>query len=614
VLKGSQPDFYRSPSAIALSPDGKLAYVTDATAARLYVIDVGEAAKVAEVLLHGQPRAVAVARPEGTIYVAERLAGTVAVIDPKTLKVKGRLHARKWPIGLAIAQNAKKLFVLNQDTNTVCVFDISGKAPHFVKEIPVVREPNHAAVTPDERLTLVTNLLPKVALTDPTAGAVISVIDNEKLVLKANIRLPAGTTSLRGIAISPNGRWAYAVHTLGRFHLPITQLERGWVNTYALTIIDLEKLNRLATLLLDTLTQGAANPHDVICSADGSTLYVTHTGVHEVSAIDIKLVHELLEGRVPEPLAKLQDGMQPNIWVRLQHDPKVIRELENDLTALYIARAIKRMPTGGRGPKGIAVVPGSACALVANYYSGNVALLDTSAGKVLRTISLGPQKEPDAARRGEMLFHDATIAFQRWHSCATCHPNNGRTDALRWDFLRDGIGNPKDTPSLVLVAKTPPYNRRALRKTIDEVAYTAVTAGHFIVPSDEQVRDLKAYLESLSPEPNPFRGPNGQLSEAARRGKLIFETKADCIRCHRPPYYTDHKMHNVGVLTPNEPDGRYDTPTLIEVWRTAPYLHDGRALTLKDVLTTFNKKDLHGHTSELSEQELNDLVAFLKSL
>ncbi len=504
--------------------------------------------------------------------------------------------------------------MLNQDSHTISVFDISGQAPQFLKEIPAVREPLYAALTPDERLTIVTNLLPYGALTDPTVGAVVTVIDNAKLSVASTVRLPPGTTALRGVAVNPNGKWAYAVHGLARFHLPITQLERGWVNTYALSIIDLSSLSRTATLLLDTLTQGAANPFEVACTPDGTTLYVTHAGVHELSVIDIRLVHQLLEGKVPESLANLQDGMQPNIWVRLQRDGAVVRELENDLTALYIAGALERIPTGGNSPRGLALLPNGSGVLVANYYSGSLALVDIAAGKPARTIWLGPQKEPDPVRHGEMLFHDATFAFQRWHSCASCHPNNGRTDALRWDFLRDGIGNPKDTPSLVLVAKTAPYNRRATRRSMDEVAYTAVTSGHFIVPNKDQVRDLEAYLESLSPEPNPNLGPNGQLSDAARRGKAIFEGKADCVRCHPPPLYTDRKMHNVGIITPNEPDGRYDTPTLVELWRTAPYLHDGRALTLRDVLTTFNKEDLHGSTSKLSEQELEDLIAFLKSL
>ena len=58
----------------------------------------------------------------------------------------------------------------------------------------------------------------------------------------------------------------------------------------------------------------------------------------------------------------------------------------------------------------------------------------------------------------------------------------------------------------------------------------------------------------------------------------------------------------------------YVTPTLIEVWRTAPYLHDGRYTTIKEVVTKGNHADMRGRTSHLKEQEIDDLVAFVKSL
>ncbi|MFV1968335.1 MAG: c-type cytochrome, partial [Pirellulaceae bacterium] len=251
---------------------------------------------------------------------------------------------------------------------------------------------------------------------------------------------------------------------------------------------------------------------------------------------------------------------------------------------------------------------------VANYYSGTIAVLNAETGKLQDTIELGPQPEPGPARRGESIFHDATHAFQRWHSCASCHPNQGRVDGLRWDFLRDGIGNGKDTPSLVLVDKTAPLNRLATRKDVRECALTSLTAGHMIVPTDEVVEDLRAYLVSLKPEPNPYLEPDGQRSAAAARGKVLFGGKAHCAGCHPAPYFTDKKMHNIGVLSRNEPDGRYDTPTLIEGHRTAPYLHDGRALTLKEVFTVHDEQGHHGKAHTLTDAELDDLVAYLRSL
>jgi cytochrome c peroxidase len=77
------------------------------------------------------------------------------------------------------------------------------------------------------------------------------------------------------------------------------------------------------------------------------------------------------------------------------------------------------------------------------------------------------------------------------------------------------------------------------------------------------------------------------------------------------------KLHDVGTGAddPSEKLGpKYDTPTLLGIYRTPPYLHHGKAKTLRDVLTTCNKEDKHGKTSQLMNEQIDDLVEFLKSL
>ena len=614
--KSASSSVYRSPLAIAVAPDGKTAYVADWTANNVTVLDLAKNAKRAETPLSGQPSGLALSGDGKTLYVAERLAKTVAVIDTASNKVKSRIAIGHWAVAVALAKKANRLYVCNEDNHTVTAVDLSQSPPKIIKEIPAIREPSCVAVTPDESRVVITNLLPQGVSTDPTVAAEVTIIDGNRLEPVANVKLTPGSMSVYGACISPCGKWAYVVHGLGRFNLPITQLERGWVNTYALSVIDVAAGTRYVTMLLDDLSQGAANPHTVVCSKDGKRLWISHFGVHEVSMIDIGLVHELLQGKVPKPLAELKDGMRPNVWMRIKEKPETMAELENDLTALYIAGAIRRVRTGGQGPKGLALLPGEQKLLVGNYYSGEVAVLDAQTGKQLAKISLGTQKQPDAARRGEALFHDATLCFQRWHSCASCRANQGRVDALRWDFLNDGIGNPKDTPSLVFVGETTPLDHRATSESVHAHVRSSILAGLMIVPTDQQVDDLQAYITSLRPEPNPHLTKEGQLCKAAKRGKALFEGKADCVRCHPAPYFTDQKTHNLGFidLPYNEKDGLYDTPTLIEGWRTAPYLHDGRALTFMDVLKNYNPRDIHGKTKELSEKELADLVEYLKSL
>ncbi len=603
----ADPPVYRSPLVLAVSPDGRTLYVSDRTAGCVTVVDPAIGKPVKDIALGEEPCGLALSADGRTLYVALRQAHAVALIDTASGQVTGRIPVGHWPVALALGAKGKRLYTCNRGDHTVSAVDLA--AGREVKRVPVVREPSCAAVTPDESRVVVTNLLPAGAGTDVRLAAEVSILDASALS-SSQVKLPAGSTVVTGVCTSPDGRWAYAVHTLGRFNLPITQLERGWVHTYALSILDVPAGKLLATLLLDDLGGGAADPWAVVRSADGRTLWISHAGIDQVSRIDTALVHELLEGRVPPEVAKVNDGLRENVWVEISRDRRAIAKLGDDLTALHVAGAIRRFPAGGQGPRGLALSPDGRRLCVANYFSGTVGVLDATSGRLLGALPLGPQPQADAARRGEIYFHDATRSFQAWHSCATCHPD-GRVDGLPWDFMRDGIGNGKDVVSLVLMHQTSPHNRRATRADPRECMRTGVTGSHLVVPAPADVEDLTAYAASLKPEPNPL-GP--ALAEAAARGKRLFEGKAQCAGCHPAPLFTDNKTRDVGIHTPNEPDGQYDTPSLVEVYRTAPYFHDGRAATLKDVLTTHDPGEKHGLASLLTPQEREDLIAYLLSL
>jgi cytochrome c peroxidase len=208
-----------------------------------------------------------------------------------------------------------------------------------------------------------------------------------------------------------------------------------------------------------------------------------------------------------------------------------------------------------------------------------------------------------------MLFNDASLCFQQWQSCASCHPGDARIDGLNWDLLNDGIGNPKSTRSMLLAHRTTPVMWRGVR----DRAETAVRAGikhiQFTERPEEDAVAIDWYLKSLKPVPSPYL-IKGRFSEAARRGQKLF-AQADCARCHPAPLYTDQKAHNLGTGKGPDQGQAMVTPTLVEVWRTAPYLHDGRATTIKEMLTRFNPGDVHGKTSRLSGDQINDLAEFV---
>ena len=605
----------RSPFDVAYSPDGALLAASDRTAGTLAVIDTADTKVARQVPVAGEPTGVVWSADGRAVFVAEYATGGVAEIDPKAGKVVRRFAVGPRPVGLALAPKRNLLLAANSAMDSVSAVDLAtGKER---ARVPVSREPVAIAVTPDETFAVVANLLPKGDAQDTAQAAALTLIDLEALKPLGDIRLPSGSTCLRDVAVSPDGRWAYAVHTVGRFTLPTTQLERGWINTNALSVIDLGKREVYATVLLDRLSEGAADPWGIALSKDGATAWISLAGVHQLARVDLRNLHALLTGKRPIPKemadAARQDPSTMNAWLEIAKDTAARKLLVNDLAALYVAGLNRRTNVPGKGPRGLDVSPDGRRVAVATYFAGAVTTTDT-AGKVLATVSLGPSREPDAARKGESIFHDATYCFQHWLTCATCHPG-GRADGLNWDLLNDGIGNPKNTRSLLWTDRTPPVMAHGVRASME----VAVTAGfrfiQFCEPGPGVAEAVQEYLRALTPETSPYRLPNGDLSAKARRGQAVFESpKTQCLRCHPGPLFTDLKMYDVGTRSEIDSAGEFDNPTCVELWRTAPYLHDGSAVTIEEVFTKFNKHDKHGVTSHLTKEELDDLVEYLLSL
>jgi cytochrome c peroxidase len=213
-------------------------------------------------------------------------------------------------------------------------------------------------------------------------------------------------------------------------------------------------------------------------------------------------------------------------------------------------------------------------------------------------------------------------------SCASCH-FDGEHDGRTWLFT----SGPRNTTTLRGIAETRPFHWSADRDEVQDFEFTVRTlqAGSGLItagdPNPElgppnagrsaDLDALAAYVLSLTVKPGPFGGN-------VDRGRAIFNRgDVGCVTCHTAPRYSDSTitanpfvLHDVGTGGgPGERLGSaFDTPALRGIWDTAPYLHDGSAPTLRDVIVTRNSSDRHGHTSQLSESEIADLIAFLRSL
>jgi len=591
-----------SPTALAASADGQTLYVACAAAKQVLVWDARQR-QITKVLgLPGEPSGLDLSQDGKRLFVTcAGPVGQVCVLDTASGKVLKTLAAGHTALSPVLSHDAKTLFVCNRFNNAISVFDL--RKDREAARIPVAREPVSAALTQDGRFLLVANHLPRGRSDAPYVAATVSVIDTALRKVVKELRLPNGSINLRQICVSPDGKHACVAQTVGRFQVPVTQIARGWVNTSAFTLIDLASLEVLNTVLLDDVDRGAANPWAAAWSGDGRWLCVTHAGTQELSVIDFPALLKKLAALPATPTPLATNSYASSLSAT---------DVPNDLSFLYGLR--RRVPLNGQGPRAM-VVAGNRV-FVAGYFWDGLDVVDLSAANpAAQAVTLNPGYKPTTLRRGEMYFNDATICFQGWQSCASCHDEDARVDGLNWDLLNDGIGNPKDTKSLILSYQTPPVMSLGVRSTAEVAVRSGIQNSLGTALPEEVAAAMDEWLKSLQPAPSPYL-VNGRLSEAARRGETLFKSPdTGCMNCHEPPLFTDLRSYNVGTYNAfDREDREFDTPTLRELWRTAPYLHDGSAATIRDVLTTSNPKDEHGKTSRLSARDIDDLAEYLLSL
>ena len=617
------------PERMTLTPDKKhIALVGGQSQGRLLLIDAETLRIEKSVNMGHTPSDVTVFQSDGVMmaYVANRFDGDISVVDLVAEKEIARWEAGREPIALEVMRDGKQLVV-------------TGASP--------------------EGSMLYNNALLRVRIFDTTTGdaTVISLF--------------VGLMNARDLVISRDGRYAFLSCILGHFeHLP-TNVGGGWINENVLVAIDLEAKTFADTVFVDNATHGAANPWGLAVSDDNRFLIAAQAGSDEVAILNLQRTIFRLDNRpyrnssgmgqypsqVPNDTASTMpacvriplgvkgmrcvaidvqnNGAKGRIFCTAAYEDLIGRiDFEIEDPVVY-SPDYNIHPDGPPKPKHIEPLQkivdhpnGEKTFEALNglpYQDGGTptrltferleTVISHKGFSVERSIArLGPPVIWDTVRRGEVLFHDGVYCRQQWQSCVSCHPD-GRADGINWDLLNDGTNNPKNTKSLLYSHETPPSMASGVRAD----AETAVRAGvHSILfaflPSEEDYRAMDEYLKAMRPVPSP-RLINGELSDSAKRGKLLFnDDRTGCSICHpESNYFTDLEKHDVGT------QGRdfyraYDTPTLVEVWRTAPYLHDGRYATIRELIVEGKHYAPDNRLEKLTEEELNDLIEYVLSL
>jgi cytochrome c peroxidase len=275
---------------------------------------------------------------------------------------------------------------------------------------------------------------------------------------------------------------------------------------------------------------------------------------------------------------------------------------------------------------------------------------------------------PAKVQLGRRLFFDPLLSRDRTVSCASCHnPDHGFAST---DVVAIGIGGHKgrrNAPTLLNVGygtsffwdgRAASLEEQALRpiedademgSSVEETLRRLRTDSTYVtqfreafggaVSADHLAGALASFQRALVSGDSAidrFHASNFKaLTDGERQGLWLFESRGNCWRCHSGPNLTDGRFHNTGVswgaipgdagrfeTTRQEADrGAFKTPTLRDVARTAPYMHDGSMATLEDVVRYYSRGgnsnphlDRHLKPLNLSDDEVRHLVAFLTAL
>jgi YVTN family beta-propeller protein len=596
ALGAAAPGRFLSPDDMALSADGARLYIVCGGSDELLVVDRTSKAVCARIPVGRLPRGVA-ASPDGSrIYVTNSWSDTVSEIDAAALRVVRQIPTGFEPTGVAVDGSGEYLYIGNRLSDDVSVIDL--KSGRDMRRLVAGRGASWAAAPPGGSRAYITHIYPKPGHFRSQPHSEITAIDTATRTVAARLPLE-NAAGVFHVAFSKDGGVGIAALLRPKNLIPLAHVEHGWVFGDSLAVFGPE-IGGVVQLPLDEIESFFSLPFGVAIDPKGSKAYVSASGSNEVAILDLRRVVAAATGKDAAALA-------------------------NDLSAA--ARYVTARIAVGRNPRSVVLSPDGSMLYVANRLDDTISVIDTARAEIATTIPLGGPKELTAERRGERLFYSSGYAFGHQFGCANCHLDS-TFDGLSWDLEPDGFGvDIVDNRSLEEVADTAPFKWNGGNPDLQTEC--GVRTERFFFRSQgfrgAELEDLVSYIKSIPLRPNRYRLPDGQLTPAQERGKAIFERTArkdgtpipdelQCFVCHSGPHYTTQTLADVGTGKPTDRSPKVDIPHLTNVVYSAPYLHDGSARTLEEIWTVLNPKDQHGVTNDLTKDELNDLIEFLKTL
>ncbi|MFL5344950.1 MAG: c-type cytochrome [Hyalangium sp.] len=661
-----------SSGSVALSQDDAFLYVADSDNGIVSVVDTTARTKVAEIKVGIDPQRIAVG-PDDTVYVSNRGSRSVSVIRRGQWTEAARLDVGVEPMGLGLSGDGRTLYVVNTDTldstehGSLMAFDTGTLKQLW--ELPVGDEPRGLALLENDKalitlhrqgdvvqVDLANRDRPKLAKagTDIYQKANATKLGQGKQSGSFDVLPSSGVNSFhpRGveeIVVTPDGERAFAAGRWAR------ETSIGTPGTNPNDPDPTPTPTPTPTPMPPPTTSpgggglyggggpcgtGAiASPGLITLEADSATPLVDDLNASCGSGDDKDYPPSTITS--PEPTEPIQGPTAAVVdptgaWLfvvnRETNNVAVMptnRRKGDDLTfSTASSSSVRQLVRVGAGPTGIALRRDGTKAYVYNSFDHTLTTLaGDGLGHTLNIHEEGPRLKlaedvlPPDAVMGRKLFFSAIdsrmTAANVGAACSTCH-HDGRDDGHTWEFP-DG---PRQTPTLAgrMITKTAPFHWSGEFPTLRDFLEVTVRQrmGGGLVDT-QMAGQLAAFIDVMPTPDNPYK--RSEPSEAQQRGAQVF-LKAQCNECHTGETLTNNKQANVGtfVVDGSDPDNAavrqrgLNTPSLLGVARSAPYLHDGSAATIKDRLLKTRYSDQHGQTSQLTDPELDDLVEFLRTL
>ena len=607
---GSQPASFQrwGGGALALSPDGTRLLAVNPDSNTVSLIDTLTSQRISEIPVGLDPRTAVIDSSGSFAYIANRGADEIVVLDLISLEILHRTTTADQPIGVALSPNGNLLAVAELGADQIRILDPATYAT--LELISVDDRPHGLAFTPDGKHLLVSHLL---------AGTVTEIALNY---------------NCRYLPLIPHRTLGFGLQAFldpcQPFPPSSTRTTTTWPNVGP------------APAVIPSLDGTRAYLPQTMANSLGLNTQFDTSVFPKVSVLDLDTFsHELSEHislpEIVEPVGLPWDGalhpQKAELWI--------VNAASNDVSVVDITAP--ENPTRAASiavednPRGILFSPDGSVAYVNNTLAGTVSLIDTQAYTVTGIITSTHLPLPPLLLHGKHLFYSSArsdLAQANWISCATCHVE-GEHDGRTWLLKYLGEVPPGATPlirrnttSLLGMIETYPLRWSAeWDESADSefsIRFEQFGSGlihdgemHPTLGAPNQGRSydldaLAAYIDSLA-----VHGRSHTLTSAELRGRDLFNSPSTgCAACHPAPLYTDLQTHDVGTA-----DGAdeffgplIDTPTLRFLYDSAPYLHDGSAATLYEILTSANLTDEHGVTSHLTEAEIQDLIAYLLAL